>query len=34
LIEGIAEASASVLKLFFGVLSDRWRHTKPWIVTG
>lgn len=34
LIEGIAEASASLLKLLSGVLSDRWGHTKPWIVTG
>jgi MFS family permease len=34
LIEGIAEASASLLKLVSGVLSDRWGHTKPWIVTG
>lgn len=34
LIEGMAEASASLLKLVSGVLSDRWGHTKPWIVTG
>ena len=34
LIEGIAEASASLLKLLSGILSDRWGHTKPWIVTG
>jgi len=34
LIEGLAEASASLLKLVSGVLSDRWGHTKPWIVTG
>ena len=34
LIEGIAEASASLLKLVSGVLSDRWGHTKPWIVAG
>ena len=29
LIEGIAEATASLLKLVSGVLSDRWGHTKP-----
>ena len=34
LIEGIAEATASLLKLVSGVLSDRWGHTKPWIVAG
>jgi len=34
LIEGIAEASASLLKLISGVLSDRWGRTRPWIVSG
>ncbi|SDD22089.1 MFS transporter [Aquimonas voraii] len=34
IIEGIAEATASLLKLFSGVLVDRTRHTKPWIVVG
>ena len=34
LIEGIAEATASLLKLFSGVLVDRTRHAKPWIVFG
>jgi MFS family permease len=34
LIEGIAEATASLLKLFSGVLVDRTRQTKPWIVFG
>jgi MFS family permease len=34
LIEGIAEATASLLKLVSGVLSDRWGQTKPWIVGG
>lgn len=34
LIEGVAEATASVLKLFSGVLMDRTRRAKPWIVVG
>lgn len=34
LIEGIAEATASLLKLFSGVLVDRTRRAKPWIVGG
>ncbi|NTV10494.1 MAG: MFS transporter [Zoogloea sp.] len=34
LIEGIAEATASLLKLFSGVIVDRTRRTKPWIVIG
>lgn len=34
LIEGIAEATASLLKLVSGVLSDRSGHTRPWIVSG
>lgn len=34
LIEGVAEATTSLLKLFSGVLVDRTRRAKPWIVTG
>lgn len=34
LIEGIAEATASLLKLFSGVLADRLGHTKGWVVGG
>jgi len=34
LIEGIAEATASLLKLFSGVIVDRTRRSKPWIVFG
>lgn len=34
IIEGIAEATASLLKLFSGVIADRNRHTKLWIVFG
>ena len=34
IIEGIAEATASVLKLFSGVIVDRARRAKPWIVFG
>jgi MFS family permease len=34
LIEGIAEATASLLKLFSGVMMDRTRSAKPWIVVG
>jgi len=33
-IEGIAEATASLLKLFSGVIVDRTRRAKPWIVFG
>lgn len=33
-IEGIAEASGSVLKLLGGALSDRSRRTKGWVVGG
>jgi len=33
-IEGIAEATASLLKLFSGVIVDRTRRTTPWIVFG
>lgn len=34
LIEGIAEATASLLKLFSGVVVDRTRRCKPWVVFG
>ncbi len=34
IIEGIAEATASMLKLFSGVIVDRARRAKPWIVFG
>lgn len=34
IIEGIAEATASLLKLVSGVVVDRTRRTKPWIVVG
>ena len=34
IIEGIAEATSSVFKLFSGVIVDRTRRTKPWIVIG
>lgn len=34
LIEGIAEATASLLKLFSGVIVDRTRRCKPWVVFG
>lgn len=34
IIEGIAEATASLLKLFSGVLADRLRSTKRWVVGG
>ena len=34
IIEGIAEATSSVFKLFSGVIVDRTRRTKPWIVVG
>ncbi len=34
IIEGIAEATASLLKLFSGVVVDRTRRGKPWIVFG
>src|SRR5438128_7859661 len=32
LIEGIAEATASISKIFSGALSDRWAKRKPLIV--
>lgn len=34
LIEGIAEATASLLKLFSGVIHDRLQRAKPWILWG
>lgn len=34
IIEGIAEATASLLKLFSGVIVDRTRRAKPWVVWG
>lgn len=34
LIEGMAEATASLLKLFSGVVVDRTQKSKPWIVVG
>ena len=34
LIEGIAETTASLLKIFFGMLSDRFGRRKPFIVAG
>ncbi len=34
LIEGIAEALASLLKLWAGVMVDRSGRSKPWVVTG
>lgn len=34
LIEGIAEAVGSLLKLFAGVLADRLHNAKPWVIAG
>lgn len=34
IIEGIAEATASLLKLFSGVVVDKTRRSKPWMVVG
>lgn len=34
LIEGIAEATASLLKLFSGVLMDKRGHAKSWVAAG
>lgn len=34
LLEGIAEATASIAKVFSGALSDRWRRRKPLVVLG
>lgn len=34
LIEGVAEAVGSLFKLFAGVIADRQRSAKPWVVAG
>jgi MFS family permease len=34
LIEGIAEATSSLLKLFSGVVMDRTRRARPWMLVG
>ncbi|UXI70029.1 MFS transporter [Tahibacter amnicola] len=34
LIEGVAEAAGSLLKLVAGVMADRLRRMKPWVVAG
>ena len=34
LVEGIADATASVLKIISGGLSDKWRRRKPFAVFG
>jgi MFS family permease len=34
LLEGVAEATASIGKIFSGTLSDRWRRRKPLVVLG
>jgi MFS family permease len=34
IIEGIAEATSSLLKLFSGILTDRTHSAKPWVVGG
>jgi len=34
LIEGIAESTASILKVISGWLSDKWRKRKPFIIIG
>jgi len=34
LIEGIAEATGSLLRLVSGVLRDRSRRTRPWLIAG
>lgn len=34
LIEGVAEAIGSLFKLFAGVIADRQRSAKPWVVAG
>lgn len=34
LIEGVAEAASSLLKLVAGVLADRWRGTRAWVIVG
>lgn len=34
LLEGLAEATASIAKVFSGTVSDRWRRRKPLVVLG
>ena len=34
LIEGVAESTASLLKVFSGWISDKTKHRKPWILGG
>jgi MFS family permease len=34
LLEGVAEATAAIVKVFSGTLSDRWRRRKPLVVLG
>ena len=34
LIEGLAEATSSLLKLFSGVIVDRTRRSRPWVIAG
>ncbi|MGB8634041.1 MAG: MFS transporter, partial [Rhodanobacteraceae bacterium] len=34
LIEGLVEAASSLLKLAAGVLSDRTRHMRRWVIAG
>src|SRR3569833_3691401 len=34
LIDGIAEAAGSLLKLFAGVMADRVRHFRYWVIFG
>ncbi|MEI7570517.1 MAG: hypothetical protein WCJ34_13865 [Alcaligenaceae bacterium] len=34
IIEGIAQASASIFKLVSGVIVDRTKKAKPWIILG
>ncbi len=34
LIEGVADATASLLKLFSGMMMDRTRRAKPWMIVG
>jgi len=34
IIEGIAEATSSIFKLISGVIMDRTKKAKPWIVLG
>lgn len=33
-VEGVAEATASIVKVFSGALSDRWRRRKPVMLAG